>query len=361
MENVKMKRFIECFLPSTACNMKCEYCYITQNKERVVKPIDLSKCEKMIGKALSKERLGGVCMINICAAGETLMPKEVISILHDILAQGHYVMLFTNGTLTERFKACCEFPEEYRSHLFFKFSFHYLELKKQNKLDTYFSNIKMVQEAGISFTVEITPDDSYIPYIPEMIEISRKNLGTLPHVTVARDERYRGYPFLSKLPHEEFIKTWSVFESELFRFKDSIFGIKRHEFCYAGEWSIVVDLQTGEYKQCYRAKRLGNLYADVNAPLHLCAVGHHCPEGHCYNGHAFLGFGLIPELDTPDYADQRNRVCEDGKQWLSEPMECFMRCKLREANQEQNRGQKFLTDIRSINCKQIIKDVLRIK
>ena len=42
-------------------------------------------------------------------------------------------------------------------------------------------------------------------------------------------------------------------------------------------------------------------------------------------------------------------------------MECFMRCKLREANQEQNRGQKFLTDIRSINCKQIIKDVLRIK
>lgn len=80
MENVKMKRFIECFLPSTACNMKCEYCYITQNKERVVKPIDLSKCEKMIGKALSKERLGGVCMINICAAGETLMPKEVISI-----------------------------------------------------------------------------------------------------------------------------------------------------------------------------------------------------------------------------------------------------------------------------------------
>ena len=38
MENVKMKRFIECFLPSTACNMKCEYCYITQNKEREVYP-----------------------------------------------------------------------------------------------------------------------------------------------------------------------------------------------------------------------------------------------------------------------------------------------------------------------------------
>ena len=361
MENVKMKKFIECFLPSTACNMKCEYCYITQNKERVVKPIDLSRCVNTIGKALSKERLGGTCMVNICAAGETLIPKETILILRNILAEGHYVMLVTNGTLTERFKACCEFPEEYRQRLFFKFSFHYLELKRQDQLELYFSNIKMIQKAGISFTVEITPDDSYIPYIPEMIEICTKNLGAKPHVTVARDERYKGYPFLSKLPHDEFVKTWSVFDSELFRFKDSIFGVKRHEFCYAGEWGIVVNLQTGDYKQCYKGKKLGNIYNNTEAPLHLCAVGHHCPEGHCYNGHAFLGFGLIPELDTPDYADQRNRVTEDGVQWLSKPMEQFMRCKLKDANKELDKKEKKLTDIKSINGRQIIKDILGIK
>lgn len=361
MEPVKMKRFIECFLPSTACNMECEYCYITQNKERKVKPIDLEECVSKIGKALAPDRLGGICMINICAAGETLIPKEIITILHDILANGHYVMLVTNGTLTERFRECCDFPEEYRNRLFFKLSFHYLELKKQNKLDLYFSNIKMIQKAGISFTVEVTPDDGYIPYIQEIKEVCIENLGTLPHVTVARDERYRGYPFLSKLPHDEFVKVWSQFDSELFRFKDSIFGIKRKEFCYAGEWGFILNLETGNYSQCYKGKWLGNLYKNLDKPLHLCPVGHHCPEGHCYNGHAFLGFGLIPELETPDYADQRNRVLDDGTQWLNKSMEQFMRCKLKDANMEYNLSQKRIADVKSINYKQCVRDLLRMK
>ena len=33
--------------------------------------------------------------------------------------------------------------------------------------------------------------------------------------------------------------------------------------------------------------------------------------------HAFLTLGVIPELETPTYADIRNRVCEDGREWLS--------------------------------------------
>ncbi len=361
MKTVKMKRFIECFLPTTACNMECEYCYITQNAERKVKKVDLSLCADRIGKALSQERLGGVCMVNICAAGETLIPKEIISILRDILADGHYVMLVTNGTLTERFRECCSFPEEYRKRLFFKLSFHYLELKKLGKLEVYFTNIKMIREAGISFTVEITPDDGYIPYIPEIKAVCMKNLGVLPHVTVARDERYKGYPFLSKLPREDFVKTWDAFDSELFRFKESIFEVPRREFCYAGEWGFTVNLQTGDYRQCYKGKKLGNLYKNTEAPIHLCPVGHNCPEGHCYNGHAFLGFGLIPELDTPDYADQRNRVLPDGTAWLSEPMERFMRCRLKDANEEYTLQQKKKADIRSFNGKQKVKDILRIK
>ena len=188
-----------------------------------------------------------------------------------------------------------------------------------------------------------------------------KNLGVLPHVTVARDERYKGYPFLSKLPREDFVKTWDAFDSELFRFKESIFEVPRREFCYAGEWGFTVNLQTGDYRQCYKGKKLGNLYKNTEAPIHLCPVGHNCPEGHCYNGHAFLGFGLIPELDTPDYADQRNRVLPDGTAWLSEPMERFMRCRLKDANEEYTLQQKKKADIRSFNGKQKVKDILRIK
>lgn len=361
MKTVKMKRFIECILPTTACNMECEYCYITQNRDRKVKKVDLSLCVEKIGGALSQERMGGVCMVNICAAGETLIPKEIISILRDILADGHYVMLVTNGTLAKRFKECCDFPEEYRKRLFFKISFHYLELKKQDKLDLFFSNIQMVQRAGISFTVEITPGDGYIPYIPEIKKICVERLGVLPHVTVSRDERYKGYPFLSKLSRNEFVKVWGEFDSELFRFKESIFGVRRKEFCYAGQWGFVLNLQTGEYRQCYKARRLGNLYKDVAEPLYLCPVGNNCPEGHCYNGHAFLGFGLIPELETPDYADMRNRILPDGTRWLSEPMERFMRCRLKDANKQYTPRQKRKADLWSFNGKQKLKDILGIR
>lgn len=356
-----MKRFIECILPSYACNMACEYCYVTCRKERNVKPVDLSLCLDKIGSALTQERLGGTCMVNICAMGETLMPKEITGIVQAILANGHYVMVVTNGTLTTRFEEFCNFPEEYRHRLFFKISFHYLELVKLKKLDSFFNNIKILHNAGISFTVEITPDDSYIPYIQEMKAVCMEKLGALPHVTVARDERYKGYPYLSKLPHDEFVEIWSEFDSELFRFKDSIFGVKRKEFCYNGEWGLVLNLKTGLYKQCYKGKILGNLYHNVDASLHFLPIGCNCAEGHCYNGHAFLGFGLIPELETPDFAVQRNRVLADGTQWLSKEMDQFMQCRLKDANKEYTVKQKKAANIRSKNYIRKMIDILGVR
>ena len=77
-------------------------------------------------------------------------------------------MVVTNGTITARFKEFCSFPEEYRQRLFFKCSLHYIELKKHDQLNPYANNIRLIKDAGISFTVELTPDDSYIPYIPEI-------------------------------------------------------------------------------------------------------------------------------------------------------------------------------------------------
>ena len=64
-------------------------------------------------------------MFNICATGETLIPNEVVEYTRAILAQGHYVMIVTNGLLKKRFEEFSEFPESYRKRLFFKISFHY--------------------------------------------------------------------------------------------------------------------------------------------------------------------------------------------------------------------------------------------
>ena len=160
----KMKRFIDCGVGTFACNLRCHYCYVAQNFLFTQKVPTFKYPPALIGKALSKERLGGVCMFNICASGETLIPHEIVEYVRAILAQGHYVMIVTNGMLTKRIKEFTEFPEEYRKRLFFKVSFHYLELKRLNKFDLFFANIDLMREMKASFTIEVTPSDELIPY-----------------------------------------------------------------------------------------------------------------------------------------------------------------------------------------------------
>ena len=296
-------------------------------------------------------------MVNMCSTGETLLYSEVVIIVRDILENGHYVMLVTNGTLTKRFEQFANFPVNLRKHLFFKLSFHYLELKRLNLLDTFFANIRLMQRANISFTVEITPDDSYIPYIDEIKKVCMKELGALCHVTVPRDETKKGYPLMTSLSRSEFTNLWKSFESPLFDFKESIFEVKRKEFCYAGQWGLVINLENGIYKQCYKGKTLGNIY-DLDKPINYVAIGHHCREGHCFNGHAFLGFGLIPELNSPTFDKMRNRVLADNSEWLSSEMKAFMQCKLQDANCKLSKQEKCIADIKSISPKLFVKNIL---
>ena len=80
-----MKRFLECFVPVTVCNLKCDYCYVIQKNYRHMEMPDFKYSAEHIAKGLSQERLGGVCYISICGAGETLIPKEMPAIVKAIL------------------------------------------------------------------------------------------------------------------------------------------------------------------------------------------------------------------------------------------------------------------------------------
>ena len=76
----KIKKFFECLLPESVCNLKCEYCYVIQradNKQVIPK---LNYSIDTIGKALTKERLGGTCYFSICGSGETLVPEYTLKI-----------------------------------------------------------------------------------------------------------------------------------------------------------------------------------------------------------------------------------------------------------------------------------------
>ncbi len=329
-----MKRFIDIKVPVETCNFRCHYCYIAQQHRFNNALPNFKYTPEYIGRALSAERLGGIAHINMCGGGETLLPKEMPQIIYELLKQGHYIFVVTNGSAFKRFDEILELvPNELLKHLGFKFSFHYLELKRLNLLDKFFDNIKKVWSAGCSFSLELTPNDELIPLIPEIKEVCLKNVGALCHISVARDDRKKDVPILTNLSREQYLKTWGEFNSEFFDFKMSTFNVKRKEFCYAGAWSGYLDLGTGEMRQCY-CGNVQNIYENLDKKIDFQhCIGWKCREPHCFNSHAFLTVGLIPELETPTYAIMRNRTTIDGKEWLSQEMKEFLSHQLKEENQ----------------------------
>lgn len=220
----------------------------------------------------------------------------------------------------------------------YKIFLSFLELRRLKLTSKFFNNVRKMKDNGISFTVEVTPSDDYIPYIEEIKDECMKEIGALPHITVCRIENGE-VPLMSKLSKEEFINTWSTFDSELFNFKIRIFGEKRKEFCYAGAWSYTLQLVDGTLRQCYRGRKIQNIFEDLNKPIKEIPVGCNCLDAHCWNGHAFLAFGDIPEMKTPTFEKERNRVTEDGN-WVTQKMANFMSTKLNESNNVLNDKEK---------------------
>lgn len=328
-----MKRFIDIHVPISSCNFKCHYCYVSQmckNNKEIVK---FNYSPEHVRKALSCERMGGECLFNICGLGETLIPKELLAYVRELLLEGHYLMIVTNGTLTERFKEISKMSKELLKHLFFKFSFHYLELKRLNKIDVFFNNVKLMQSVGCSITVEITPNDELEPYIDDIKNLCMEHLGALCHVTIPRKENDDTIPLLSKHNFDEFCKIWSVFDSELFDFKRSIWGVKRTEFCHAGEWSGLLNLGNGVWTPCYNIKaQKRNLFKNIEEPFEFYPVGTCCKMPHCYNGHSFLSLGNIPEINTMHYDALRDRVDVNGNHWLTDEVKNFFNGRLEDSN-----------------------------
>lgn len=338
----KIKRYVECYVPITTCNLQCHYCYIARQEKwkDEIKPIGHSPEE--IRKALSKKRLGGTCLINICGGGETLLTPQIADVVLALLEEGHYVMVVTNGTVSKVFDKIAQFPKELCKHLTFKFSYHYLEHHRLGITELFFRNIKKMRDAGCSFTLEVTPNDELITSISQIQEEAKQYLGAYCHVTIARDDLDPSIPILSNLSDEEFYNTWDKFESGLFNFKRTIFGKHQDKFCYAGEWSVYINLGTGNMTKCYAGKMLDNIYENPDKPLHFEATGCNCKEAHCYNGHSFLSLGDIPELDTPTYASLRDREDAEGNHWLGEEVKNFLSQKLKDNNKEYSKFKKWI-------------------
>lgn len=341
----KIKKFINLHVPVTTCTLRCHYCYITHRRLFDGKLPELRYSPDQLKKALSKERLGGVCLINFCGGGETLLPPKTIAYVKALLKEGHYVMIVTNATATKRFNQIAEFPADLFKRLFFKFSYHYLELKERNLLDVFFTNVTSMRDIGCSFTLEATPSDELLPYVDEMQELAIQKVGAKCHFTIGRDERVPGeLPILTNMKNEDYYNIWGAQGSSFFDYKKSIFGVKRKEFCYAGAWSAFINIGTGDMQQCYGSYYKQNIFRDIEQPIRFFPVGNNCKMEHCYNGHAFLVLGIIPGLSAPTYGEIRNKQCNDDSEWLKPEMKAFMDTKLFDSNDEYTNFQKSLVN-----------------
>lgn len=216
------ERTIDIHIPVTHCNLSCHYCYVSHKNMRNAEATPFKCTAEELGNALTIKRLGRICHFNICGLGETLIPQQTVDITKELLKQGYYIIVVTNGLLKERLKQFCSFPDDYKKRLGFKFSFHFLELKTKNLMEEFFSNIDMVRKAGMSFSLEMTPSDELEPYIQEIKKICMENVGALCNVTIPRDMTKKDPVLLSKHLFEEFGQIWKVFVLRIFSLKSAL-------------------------------------------------------------------------------------------------------------------------------------------
>ncbi len=335
-----MRRFIECLIPVTACNLKCSYCYVIQENRRKNEKAVFKYSAETISKGLSVERLGGVSLISITGSGETLIPNELPEIVEAILKEGHFVNITTNGTLSKQFDKLLEKTAEFHNHLHFSFSFHYVELLKKNLVDTFFENIKKVKDSDCSFLLQINLADEYVPYWEEIKRISLEKCGALPQVALTRDESNGTYKIMtSTMTDEEYIAKGKEMNSPLFDFTCKNFMVKRTEYCYAGLWSAKLNLCTGVMSGCYGNGIVQNIFEDISKPIKWMPIGHHCCFKYCFNSSHFISQGVIPELlPLPSYGELRNR---ENAGWYTQEMKDFLYSQFEETNPLLSVNQKI--------------------
>lgn len=341
----QIKRFFECLMPVTACNLKCGYCYVIQRDNRKMEVPKLKYSPEIIGRGLTIERLGGVCFFSICGAGETLIPEETVRITEQLLKNGHYVNITTNGTLSNRFDELLKLPKEQIERLHVAFSLHYNELVRLNMLDKFFENVKKIRKAGASFIVQINLCDEYVEKWDTIKELCISKIGAPPQVAATRKENdlNTNIELLTDLSIEEYKRIGDQFESPLFDFTMKNFGVKRNEFCYAGDWSGTLNLGTGILTKCYGVEPQ-DIFKDLERPIRFCAVGR-CNQLFCMNSSHFMSLGIIPSVETPSYASLRNR---DSAGWYSSRMKEFLDGKLINCNDVYSPLQKKKCISRSV-------------
>lgn len=323
-----MSKYIGISIPENVCNLDCSYCYLQLIPYR--RSIDIKRknphLSEFIRWRLSRETLGGSCLIGLTGSGETFFADGFEEVCLELLREGHYLHIVTNGVLTEKVDSLIKNAGEYARHIIFKLSFHYLQLLRRNKLQEFVQTVRVIENSLASYTIEVMPHDELVPYIPDVLEFSEENFGAYPQLTIGRNER-EGAKLLTKLNHTEFYNTWKIFNSDMFDMRMQLYMTKGKK-CKAGEKSLFLDLYTGRVNRCIFPENIGNIYYDGIENMDIVKVGDYCPMNYCFNCHVYATLGVLPIPDTPSYMTIRDRVRTDGRHWIKEDMRRYLDIKL---------------------------------
>ena len=332
-----IKHFFECLVPVTACNLRCEYCYVAQLGGNSGKITDFKYPLQQMQRALTQERLGGTCYFSFCGAGETLFHPELPPLVAALLKEGHYVNITTNGTFTkgiEQLTALVQ-PQDCK-RLLLSFSLHWIELKQRNLTDVFAANVKTIKQAGCSILVQFNLYDGYLPYLDEIKSFCMTHFGALPQVAATRKEEGE-ISLHTSMPKEEYLQVGKQFDSQLFDFTTRNFNRPFRKFCYAGEWSHVMNLERGTIRPCYCNGAEVDILANPEMPISTEPVGIFCHNAYCINSSHFLSLGVIPsEYSSVTYAGLRNRKVNDAETWLTSDMEAFLSQKLSDTHTQKS-------------------------
>lgn len=324
-------KYIHAMQGGTVCNLKCSYCYVPiTSKSSKPSPIKFKYSTEQMLKALSKERLGGVALINYVGGGETFLSEQTFEIIKGLLEEGHYMSVVTNTTVTKEIEKLCNLPDELKDRILIQSSLHYVELKRLNLIDVYFDNLNKLKKAGISFYIIYTYDENDLPYLEEVRDICLERLQTLPSPNPARDAAngWGHYPFWSEELQKRVNKIFNLPEG------DSSLLEKRNEFCYAGDWSFMLNMENGEATKCFVGKQIGNIFENPNEKIKFEAIGK-CPSEYCACGMLLLSSGVIPELDIPSFGNSFKERTSINNKVLD-----YLDFKLKDTNQEYTEKQK---------------------
>lgn len=330
----RIHKFIELLVHGTTeCNFHCEYCYVWRKSEFTQGNITSEYTAKEIRNALSQKKLGGPCHINACALGETLLSKDIVELAYELLDEGHYLSIITNGTITPKIDAILQFPDELLERMFFKLSFHYAELKRTKLLDIFWKNADKIKNSPCSYSIEITPCDNLIKEIDNIKkEFAVHAKGAMPHITFTRDTNKEGLDLLSDLSLEEYKDIWQTFDSDLFNLKCHLYKKQIHQTCYAGNWSYRVNVVNGNLQSCYQHELVGTIFDEGQKIFPIIPVGDGCRLDYCFNNHAFLAWGDVPEIACDNYFKVRDRIADDSTHWVKETYAAAMQQKLYDNN-----------------------------